>query len=256
MLLCRFDNLRNSSVFTQFILSAALLQAMLQTNRDPLRKGLVEMKNRAVELRSGTGTFLVALQFLPKRSAISSHPFCNYTVLKFYLNNCFFQWFFWMLSTNGKSFRSVFHAEILCVGAGSNTLMSIAQWLGPYIFCPKTEKAQLMRKKTDGRVFISCQSWQFFFVVNTFKVYLYLDLVCQQLCFPPRKMYSWGKKRVLKRELTAVLISWLSFMKLVARKYKIFQISLLLNICPLKDVNFEKKTKAGSRCRRNTRNTS
>ena len=38
------------------------------------------------------------------------------------------------------------------VGAGTNTLMSISDGLGPSIFCPKMEKARPMREEMDGKV--------------------------------------------------------------------------------------------------------
>ena len=42
MILCRFGQLRNSSVFTHFILSAALLQSVLQANTEIFQKGIAE----------------------------------------------------------------------------------------------------------------------------------------------------------------------------------------------------------------------
>ena len=44
------------------------------------------------------------------------------------------------------------------VGARTNTLMSISDGLGPYIFCRKMEKTQSMREEMDGKGFISRQS--------------------------------------------------------------------------------------------------
>ena len=63
------------------------------------------------------------------------------------------------------------------VGAGINTLMSISDGLGPSIFCRKMEKARPMREEMDGNVVL---------FDSTFP-YLYFDLACKQLCFPPGK---------------------------------------------------------------------
>ena len=52
----------NSSVIIQFIHSAALLQAVIQTKMEPFRNGQVEMRNRAVEMQKELGTLLVPFQ--------------------------------------------------------------------------------------------------------------------------------------------------------------------------------------------------
>ena len=44
------------------------------------------------------------------------------------------------------------------VGAGINTLMSISDGFGPFVFCRKMEKARPMREGMDGKLFISRQS--------------------------------------------------------------------------------------------------
>ena len=69
--------------------------------------------------------------------------------------------------------------------------MSISDGLGPSIFCRKMEKARPMREEMDGKVvyfppesaFLSFDAVP---LVSTFP-YLYLDLACKKLCFPPEK---------------------------------------------------------------------
>ena len=81
------------------------------------------------------------------------------------------------------------------VGAGMNSLMSISDRLGPSIFCRKMEKVRPMREEKNGmeRLFISRHSRHFdsdaVIYKSTFQ-YLYLDLACKQLCFPPGKRYK------------------------------------------------------------------
>ena len=43
------------------------------------------------------------------------------------------------------------------VGAGINTMMSVSNGLGPYIFCRELEKARIMRKEMDGKVVFFCR---------------------------------------------------------------------------------------------------
>ena len=56
MMLCRFGQLRNSSMFTQ---SAALLQAVLQAKTEPFRNGLVDTRRQLAEMSNRLGTLLV-----------------------------------------------------------------------------------------------------------------------------------------------------------------------------------------------------
>ena len=74
------------------------------------------------------------------------------------------------------------------VGAGMDTLMSISDGLGPSLFCRMMEKARPIREEMDGKVvyfppesafWLRCSNLQ-----STFSS-LYLDLACNQLCFPP-----------------------------------------------------------------------
>ena len=64
-MLCRFGQLWNTSVFTLFTQSAALLEAALQANPEPFRNGLVETRKRIVEMRNGLGALLVLDEFPP-----------------------------------------------------------------------------------------------------------------------------------------------------------------------------------------------
>ena len=100
IMLCRFGQIRNKSVFTQLTHSAALLQAKLQANTEPFRNGLVKTRNRTVEMRNGLGTLLMPAQFPPQMK--HSKLTCNFTHINmkswfFYvtyiLSNEFFQYF-------------------------------------------------------------------------------------------------------------------------------------------------------------------
>ena len=76
------------------------------------------------------------------------------------------------------------------VGAGINTLMSISDGLGSSIFCRKMEKTRHMREEMDGKVFFPARVATFTFDAILFDsnfLYLYFDLACKQLCFPPGK---------------------------------------------------------------------
>ena len=79
------------------------------------------------------------------------------------------------------------------VGAGINTLKSTSDGLGPSIFCRKTEKTRPMREAMDGKVVYfqpesAFRLWSFN-NESTFP-YLYLDLACKQLGFPPRTRHK------------------------------------------------------------------
>ena len=80
------------------------------------------------------------------------------------------------------------------VDAGINNLVSISDGLGPSIFCRKMENAQPTREEMDWKLFISSQSRHCHIDSVIYKStfpYLYLDLACKKLCFPPGK----GKDR-------------------------------------------------------------
>ena len=77
------------------------------------------------------------------------------------------------------------------VGAGISTLMSIFDGLGPSIFCRKMEKARPMREEMDGKVVffparVGTLTFDAILFDSTFP-YLYFDMACKQLCFPPGK---------------------------------------------------------------------
>ena len=79
------------------------------------------------------------------------------------------------------------------VGAGINTMMSVSDGLGPYIFCRKLEKARIMREEMDGKVvYLPPESalWLWSCDLKSTFPFLYLDLACKQLCFPPWKRYK------------------------------------------------------------------
>ena len=69
--------------------------------------------------------------------------------------------------------------------------MSISDGLGPFIFCRKMEKARPMKEEMDGEVvFIPAKvgplTFEAILFDSTFP-YLYFDLACKQLYFPPGK---------------------------------------------------------------------
>ena len=77
------------------------------------------------------------------------------------------------------------------VSAGINTSMSISGGFGPSIFCRKMENARPMREEMDGRVVlfparVGTPTFDAIPFDSTF-LYVYLDLACKQLCFPPGK---------------------------------------------------------------------
>ena len=47
------------------------------------------------------------------------------------------------------------------VSAGENTLMSVSDGIGPFIFCRKMEKARPMREEMDGKV-VNCRQSRHF----------------------------------------------------------------------------------------------
>ena len=69
--------------------------------------------------------------------------------------------FFKYFAIMGK-FLSIVCNEIYCVAAGINTLMSISDGLGLYIFRRKMEKTRLMREEVDEKVLFFRQSRNFF----------------------------------------------------------------------------------------------
>ena len=103
---------------------------------------------------------------------------------------------FSLLSSYGKSFWSFVYVFIYCVGEGKSTLISISDWSDSYIFRQKMEKTWSVKEETEGKLFISRQSWHISFVINVIKILfptLYLYLACEQFCFPPRKRYKKEK---------------------------------------------------------------
>ena len=106
--------------------------------------------------------------------------------------------YFSILSSYGKSFWLFVYVIIYCVGAGRITLISISDWLDPYIFRRKMEKTRSVKEEMEGKLFISRQSRHISFEIIMIKVLfdtLYLYLSCKQLCFPPRKRYKYEKRK-------------------------------------------------------------
>ena len=97
-MLCRFGQLRNSSIFIHFIHLAALLQAVLKAKTEQFPSGLVDTRNRGVKMRKGLGTLLVLVQFFSNWSAVSSdvpfkHGFLNFTIVILSYLMSFFDFF-------------------------------------------------------------------------------------------------------------------------------------------------------------------
>ena len=86
--LANYGTVSYSPIFTPL---AALLQAMLQANTEPIRNGQVEMRNRAVRMRNRLRTSPVPVQKVLKRCVVRwnlcfwacKHEF----LVKFYLIN-------------------------------------------------------------------------------------------------------------------------------------------------------------------------
>ena len=127
-----------------------------------------------------------------------------------------------------------------------------------------------VRKKVEGKLFISRQSWHFPFVDNTIEVLfpiVYLDFAYKQLCFPPKKKFEWKRREYYYSEIFFTLtISWLYrlwllnhikshfryFLKL-SKKYKQFSLQYCQAFFPLhKDGIVKKETKNGSCFKSNT----
>ena len=75
------------------------------------------------------------------------------------------------------------------VGAGIDTLMSMSDGLGPSIFCRKMIKSASYggRERWKGCLFparVGSPTFDAILFDSTFP-YLYFDLACKQLCFPP-----------------------------------------------------------------------
>ena len=67
------------------------------------------------------------------------------------------------VSLNWETIWFFMYAIIFCVGAGFNISMFFSDGLGPNTFRQKMERTRPMREEMDGKVFISRQSWHFFF---------------------------------------------------------------------------------------------
>ena len=53
---------------------------------------------------------------------------------------------------------------------GVTTLMSTSDGLDPYFFRRKKEKTRFMKEEMDGELFVTRQSWHFFFLDTMIKV--------------------------------------------------------------------------------------
>ena len=122
---------------------------------------------------------MISLDFL---FLLKSCILYSFTLIKFYFSSEIFNIFhYWIIRfLNCKQY----------VGAGINTRMSISDGLVLSIFCRKMEKARSMRKEMDGKAvyFPPCRHFDFDAVFyKSTSLYLYIDLACKQLCFPPGK---------------------------------------------------------------------
>ena len=192
-MLCRSGELWKSSVFIHLIHSGALLQAALQTNTEPFRNGLVESRNRTVEMRIAQGTLSVHVQIWSKWRAVRSLEICQpeimnsiiliLSTLMNFINisqlwkifGCFCLYYF-LLSRRGNKLFEVHFGRIRSLHFPSKDgkyAGSCGQngWKGVY-FLP------------ESTIFLhSC------YILSS-SPYLYLDLSFKQLCFSPRKRYK------------------------------------------------------------------
>ena len=68
----------------------------------------------------------------------------------------------------------------------------------PVLFCRKMQNTRSMKEKMEGKVFHYLQSPHFSFIRDMIKStfpYLYFDLSCNHLCFPPKKNYKQEKRK-------------------------------------------------------------
>ena len=89
LMLCRFGQLRNSSVFNEIIFWASVLQAVLPANTEPFRDGRVEMRNRVTKMRNGLRRLIVPVQIpskvkLSKLAFTFQHEVLNFFPIKFW----------------------------------------------------------------------------------------------------------------------------------------------------------------------------
>ena len=101
----------------------------------------------------------------------------------------FFQCILAFLPSMEKSLIFCLCLYSLC-RSGNNHFDVHFRLIGRVLFRRKMEKTRSVKEEMDGSVFISRQgrhlSSDKYYDSSTFP-YLYLDLACKQLCFPPRK---------------------------------------------------------------------
>ena len=127
-------------------------------------------------------------------------------------------------------------------------------------------KTRFMKDGMDGKMFVSRQSRQFLFediMIKSAFLYLYLELACKKLSYPPRKRYikdkrkdhydyiffvAFGNVKIFLNTLT-VCFGW-NFSLIIRRDihfcYRIqksIQSSQLTDFFPRNDGNFEEKEK-------------
>ena len=191
-----FEQTRNGYVATRWILLSSTAESSATSGYVvvPERSGQSEAwAARNVERTGKKRSFVSNSGF--NRCSMSHHVNMNFSsiYMNFILCILFIFRCIFLISFYGKLLWSFIYVFIYCVGAGITTLMSISDVLDPYFFCQTMEKTRSEKEKMDGEVFFSARVGIFPFIDNMIKVYfpyLYLDLACKQLCFPPRKKYK------------------------------------------------------------------
>ena len=193
-MLCHFGRTRNGYVATRFILLNSTVESSVTSGYVivPERSGHSEAwAGRNVE-RTGKKFSLVPnsgfnrCSMEPHVNMKFSNSYMNFILCISFILWCIFINFLWWKTS------LTFCLYYYCIGAGITTLTSISDGLDPYFFSWKMEKTRSMKEKTNREVYIYRQSRHFSFIsdMNKTFLYLYLDLACKQLCFPPRKKYK------------------------------------------------------------------
>ena len=200
-MLCYDGQLRNSPVATHFILLSSTATSSAAGGyvvfpERPSRNEEPTSRNEE-QTRNVPSSHIVLPQNLFNELAyilpVLDHEILSYSVHSFYFNGNWLKNYFKNIFQFRKTFDLLFYSYLFIVGAGINASMCISDGSGPYFFYRKMQMTRPVRKKMEGKVFISRQSRHFVFVDNIFKVLfatLSPDLVCKKLCFPPRKKYK------------------------------------------------------------------
>ena len=135
--LSRFGQVRDSFLIACFSCSAALLQVVLQAKMEPLRNGLSETRNRAVEMRNGLEILLVPVKLLPQKKHRKLTCIFKFVLVNFSTWRLCYPMKFCNIFQLWKIPLIFVYTNICCVGAGISTSTSISDGFGPCIFRQK-----------------------------------------------------------------------------------------------------------------------